>query len=389
MSRIKIVDFFGIKSFHEVINLAIIVMCSQIFDKVIYFASRTSSVHIKQCYEKYKKDGGLVEFKSMPIYEKDSHCGAFVRVVIGFFITLATYLFRKKNTVVLYNYTNPLSMPLILMLNFLLRRKTIFLMHGELELLLADKIPVGKPSYWYRLCYIVSLKYLLKSNQALILVLGDSIKNNICKLYPGVINNVISICHPYFYGDKEINLDVQHRAVLTVGTVGVMKRAKGFDALIELSKELEAEIWAGNLIIKSIGRVEDIDINPYHNIQWIGGNDFLPRNIFEAQIQSLDFILYLYPQNSYKFTASGAIMDAVKLGKPIISFHNDYFDYLLGDSPIGYWAKDVKDMASIIRTIQLDRSDFGNNFEKLKKKTGILQNTYILKENLENHSYIL
>ena len=82
-------------------------------------------------------------------------------------------------------------------------------------------------------------------------------------------------------------------------------------------------------------------------------------------------------------------MDAVKLGKPIISFHNDYFDYLLGDSPIGYWAKDVKDMASIIRTIQLDRSDFGNNFEKLKKKTGILQNTYILKENLENHSYIL
>lgn len=387
MKKIKIVDFFGIKSFHEVINVAITVICSQIFDEVIYCAGRTSTAHIKKCYEEHKNNEVRVKFESMRIYEKDSHHGAFIRVIVGFFITLAAYLFRKKDFTVLYNYTNPLSMPLILLLNFLLKKKTIFLMHGELELLLMEKIPMRKPSYWYRLCYILSLKYLLKSNKALILVLGDSIKENICNLYPHIANNIISICHPYFYNNNKTNIQTK-QDVLIIGTVGVMKKSKGFDALIELSKELDNEIRSGKLIIKSIGRVDDIDVKNYNNIQWIGGNDFLPRDIFENQIQSLDFILYLYPPTSYRFTASGAIMDAVKLRKPIISFHNDYFDYLLKDSLIGYWAKDVKDMASIIKTIQANKNDFEENFEKMKKKTSISQNTSLLKTNLKNHSYI-
>ena len=340
MGKVKIVDYYGIGSFHEIINTAVAVMCTQLFDDVRYYAGKSSIGHIEKCFNSQIGYGsGSIVFYKRPVCEFSTSLGAFIRIILGAFVTTINFLLTRKKTVLLFNYTNPLSMTFILLLNYLLKKKVIFVMHGELELQLKQNISVLKPSYWYRLFHRLSLKWLFKGNEAILLVLGDSIKRNLCNIFPGISLNVYSICHPYFVIDSTSIKKKQH--VLTIGTVGVMKKEKGLDSLLLLSEKLNDPIKEGKLIIKVIGQVETADVSIYRNIEWIGNKDMLPRDCFEDAIQSLDYILYLYPSDSYKLTASGAIMDAILFGKPILALHNDYFDYLLEDVCIGYIANDI------------------------------------------------
>lgn len=388
MNVVKIVDFYSIASFHEVINTSMAIMCSRIFDKTIYVAGQTSCHCIEDCYKAHEKtEHQKICFKAKYVCEKDSSLGAFIRMICGFFFTIKEYLFTRRKSVILYNYANPLSMPIILMLNYILHRKVIFLMHGELEFQLKKNLSFMKPIFWYRLCHKLSFKYLLKHNVASILVLGDSIKDNLCQLYPSIAENIISICHPYFLNSQDRYIS-QH--VLTVGTIGVMKKGKGIDSLIELSENLCDEIEGGNLIIKSIGKIEDIDPSMYKNIQWVGGKNLMPREFFESQIMNLDFVIFLYPPTAYKLTASGAIMDAVSMGKPIISLHNDYFDYLMKDASIGYLVDNITEMTNIIRYIlrKKEKADFNQGFENLREMVSISYNTSLLRLAFKEHSYI-
>ena len=278
-------------------------------------------------------------------------------------------------------------MPLILFLNYLLKKKVVFVMHGELELQLKQNISILKPAFWYRLFHRLSLKHLFKRNEAILLVLGESIKSNLCDIFPAISSNIYSICHPYFMDDCIIN---KKQRVLTIGTVGVMTKEKGLDSLLILSEKLSNPIKEGKLIIKAIGKVETVDVSIYRNIKWIGNKNLLPRDIFEEAIQSLDYILYLYPSDSYKLTASGAIMDAVKFGKPILALHNDYFDYLLKNVCIGYVVNDIYELITIINqllktTVEIDYSE---GFNLLRNKVSIRENTILLEKILKDRMYI-
>lgn len=388
-NKVKIVDYYGIKSFHEIFNTSLAIMCAQIFDEVYYIAGKSSCKNVEKCFEtQYNRANSSIHFISRFIYEKDTSFGAFIRTVWGMFVTLKEYLFIERNTVLVFNYTNPLSMPIILLINYFFKKKVVFVMHGELELLLKRNLPIYKISFLYRICHRVSFKYFFKKNKAILLVLGDSIKANLCKMFVDMSANVYSICHPYFVNN---NVTIKKHKILTIGTIGVMKKEKGLDNLIKLSEELNDEICKNRLIIKSIGQVIRADVSQYKNIKWIGNKTMLPRSEFDKEIQSLDYILYLYPTDSYKFTASGAIMDAIKLEKPIIAFHNDYFDYLLKDACIGYLVNNLSDMIAIIKKLieTADNKDFKIDFEYIRKKIGIDENCNILKNIFIDLEYVI
>lgn len=161
-----------------------------------------------------------------------------------------------------------------------------------------------------------------------------------------------------------------------------MKKEKGSDNLIKLSQLLDKEIKEKKIILQSIGKVEIENYSSYKNINWIGGAEMLSREEFEKQIEQLDYILYLYPINSYKLTASGAIMDALKLQKPIISLENDFFNELLKDHAIGYLKKSVEDLAEIIKRIitQTAEKNFSENFQFIREQVSIPYNTSILQK---------
>ena len=139
------------------------------------------------------------------------------------------------------------------------------------------------------------------------------------------------------------------------------------------------------LVECGIGKVNASDVYLVDRVQWVGHENGLSRAEFETHIKGLDYILYLYPTDSYKFTASGAIMDALKMHKPILSLHNDFFDQLIGNHPIGYMGNAVEDLEQIIRQIVQGEltTDFTEGFKTLSDKISIENNVSLLRKEFE------
>lgn len=394
MKEIKIIDYFSINTFHEIFNTSLILMCSNIAEEIKYISGKTANENQKRLYTHYCQQRNYkkhkVLFISKHIYERKDKIGAFIRTIIGFFITLYEYLITPASKLLIYTYTNPFSLPFILLLNVFLKKKIIFSMHGELELQL-QRTSMKQARGWYKLCYTLSFKYFLShSKNSLILLLGNSIKHNLEKLYPYISDQLISINHPYFISKTNSPTKDKTNHPLKIGTIGVMKKEKGLYSLIELSQILEPEIKTNKLILQSIGKVEGINISYYPLIQWIGAEKGLPRKEFDAYINDLDYILYLYPQDSYKLTASGALMDAIKWQKPIISFPNDYFNSFLANIKIGFIHKDLNEIATYIKSAikQPPIQNLHTNFNSVIQQISIPYNTELLNLQLKQKQFI-
>ena len=159
---------------------------------------------------------------------------------------------------------------------------------------------------------------------------------------------------------------------MTIGTVGLLNPQKGLYKLIDISTHFSKEIKSGSLKIKVIGKTENtFNKDHFKNITW-SPDTFIPRDIFDKEIDTLDFILYLYPQNSYKLTASGAIFDAFSREKPIIALENDYFKDTIENMKVGYLCNSLAEIVTTIEYLlskdylQIKES-FTNDIKVIKK----------------------
>jgi hypothetical protein len=82
-------------------------------------------------------------------------------------------------------------------------------------------------------------------------------------------------------------------------------------------------------------------------------NEYLPRDKYDRLIEELDYIFIPYSADSFKFAASGAVLEAIFKKKPVLMYSNHYFNYL--DRKLGHFG------------YFLDKGAF--NWRKLKDKT--------------------
>ena len=385
MKKVKIVDYFSIYTFHEIINYSLLVICNELFNGVTYVSGKTAQNNMKRLMT----DMGYISedtlsYKTVPVYNKDTPVGAVIRDVCGFFITIYQYIVTPYHTLLIYNYTNKLSLPFILLLNIILRKRIIFLFHGDLEYLIS-RVSYVKTTGWYKKCMQLSFCFLFGKSPAYIFVLGESIKNNLIKLYPHLQPYILSIYHPCFYEDNRLNKSQSlNSKAIRIVMVGAISANKGLMEYISLASSLKDLLSQQKLELYCIGKVNSKNIELPDTIVWKTQSGGLPREEFDAQIQELDYLLYLYPVDSYKLTASGAVLDAVKWHKPIIALHNEYFDFFMKDAPIGYLAYSMAELEQIIRQIVAGNlhSDFSKNFSIIEDRTNIVNTTIAFKEEL-------
>lgn len=391
MERVKIIDYFAVGTFHEVVNYSFVKLCAGIFKQVRYLSGKSANQNMQRLFAQAEGvTPANVRYGVMPNYEPDTPMGARLRDVWGFFLTLYHYVVTSRSTLLFYNYTNKFSLPLILMLNVLLRKKVVFVFHGELEFLVS-KVSYLKLSGWYKQSMQFSFRHLFMKSPAYALVLGDSIRKNLAEIFPHLFPHILSICHPYILNNTGGHRVTEEKgSPVRIGTVGTMKESKGLKEFLALSGLLEDLLAQKRLELYSVGRVYAGGIDLGKEINWVGHEMGLPRDEFEKQIQQLDYLLYLYPKESYRFTASGAILDAVKMRKPILSLHNDYFDYLLDGCPIGYVRDTVEDLAQVIRDIVAGKlqEDFSAGFEGLSEKVSLEANAQVFENELKRMNCI-
>lgn len=349
MNKIKIIDFYSINNFHEIVNFCLLQSFCKMFSSVEYKIGKSVYNNIKRQLENENLTFSNLKLEKKWVVEKDTLLGAFLRILFGFFIVLKEYIFLRKNEYLYINYNNPFALPIILFLNTFYKKKVLIIFHGELELLIT-KVSKRKLSYLYTTLNRFSFKFLLNKSNIKIIVLGYSIKNNLSSLFPKIKDNIISINHPYVFKEHQ-NSSIRLSNQLTIGTVGVLNTQKGLNELIDISNHFSKEIKAGTLKIKVIGKTEKtFNKGDFKNITW-SPDTFIPRDVFDKEIDTLDFILYLYPKDSYKLTASGAIFDAFSREKPIIALENDYFKDTIENMKVGYLCNSLAEIISTIENL--------------------------------------
>jgi hypothetical protein len=365
-------------------NAGFLVICQCIFDNIQYFACNSSI----NCTRKNLKNSNGIKFTPIPVIGGKSKYFLPLRYLFSGIIDIVLLLITGQSIIIYYR-NNVFSISLINTINKVLKKKIIIICHGEFELL--NKDSRQRLGLLAKTMKIMATRFYLNQNIQIsknlyFIVLGDKILDNLKSLLPmNITEKIFSMELPYIY-DYQKNKVTNRHHVLNLGTIGIVSKGKSIDNLIYLADVFHHEIENKDISLSIVGHIL---VNKQELLEAkinIAKNDSeLERQEFDRQIEQLDYILFFYEKDNYRYTASGAIFDTINYEKPIIALKNDYFEYLFEKYyPIGYLVSSVDEMVPIIRNILVNKQRIKYPFDKIKKLLSSDMITYQFRNILES-----
>lgn len=331
MRKCYYIDTFAVGHTHEVFNASLLEMLTRIFaGKVVCRASRSSYAHISRLMDRDAVE--RVEYRPLRLPEGKGRWSMLARYVSGVFSTLRILVGLPKESLAVIPYDNALALRPINRLNRILRHRILICCHGELEWLTNDAEPAGILNRRLARCVRRFFNGGSPLSAGLYFgILGDRLKDNLSELLPcDRMERFVAFDHPCPVADEMASMaDTSRGDKLIISTVGALNRQKGAEALIEFVESLPAECrdkvevrLTGSVIGIPEDRLRDLGVHVSEN------RDVRSRTQLLEELADADWLLFLYSNGYYKVTASGAIMDALALGKRVLALRNDYFEYL-------------------------------------------------------------
>jgi len=322
-----------------------------------------------------------------------------LRIILRFLFTLMNDVWQviivPNDEIIVYCFDATVSVRAVNMINKIVKKKVIMFRHGSMEMLQTS--PSGK-GIFYRFEYNLVKQFFLNKNLNIstdlhFFVLGDVILKNLSVfLSKDKVKHFHSIDHPYNFDRNALIKERVQTSKLYIGTVGVFNEYKGGADLLQLAQILKRKalddinISISGKIEFDISLLQDAEIDLPSN----GGKEMVSVEELKDRIDKLDYILYFYPVNTYRLTASGAIFDAITRKRPIIALRNDYFEYIFNKfGSIGYLVDSVSEMADIIYRISNGvekRVDY--DFEQIQDLLSVDNLTKIFAEQLREIGFI-
>ncbi|GHV04234.1 hypothetical protein FACS189416_2120 [Bacteroidia bacterium] len=356
MSKVYVIDSYSYKHLHEMFNACFALILDRTFDEVQYYAGEEQIGAIKRLSKQYNyKFGENFSFHQISVVKKNGKIDFLIRYLLSVLQNIRFLFITPRKAILIYSATNPFSLSLIKLFNTLLRKKIIFVCHGELKYLQQTN---NKKSTWEKIIisfYRVGIYTFLSSKNIYYLVLGDIIKANM-QQYKIPALQILVMDHPYFFDvslvKREPHIDTDKQ--FQIGSVGVFTPVKGALDFLNIAHYFETD---ENVMFHVIGRIQGLNesqvLQSYSNVVFHAkDNTYLNRTKFDESVKQLDYILMLYEQGGYQLVVSGAIFDAISYNIPIIAKENDYFKYLFEKhGKLGYLCKDLNSIQEIIKTI--------------------------------------
>lgn len=380
--RVRYIDTFCNDTMHEQFNASLLLMCLFLFDKVEYRAHASSSKHILKLIEG-RYTNTLVK-KYIFVWNGTGRWDNLIKTIISTIQNIRILLCSKRSDLLIFNYNNLFSVRLFNAINRQMKRNVVIFCHGELELILPTPDSAG---LLHRLLAKKARNFFANPKSVIgktlyFAVMGDSIKENLTRiLTPEQAKQIISVNHAYIFDSTSEPKSSKSDSTLHIGTVGVFNKLKGGGSLLKLAELLnlknrnDIDLSITGRIYYDIDQLEAAGVNIPQN----RGVEPLSRAEFNSRIDKLDYILFLYPKDSYKLIASGAIMDSIARCRPIISTNNDYFSYLSNKfGKFGLLLDSVEQMADYIEEKSFEIEQY--NFTQLQ----VILSPYMMKEELQS-----
>lgn len=272
-------------------------------------------------------------------------------------------------------------------LNFLTlfqsKPKHIIVLHGELEYLKFK----NKRSTEKIFGLILKSALNLSTKKTKYIVLGNNIKKKLDNIISDRISKrTYSILHPYNFSTDVNLMNLNNNKVLTIGSIGTQMLSKNSHFIYNLAEYFRDDIVQNNIKFKTIGRVlKELDHCETDLVEKVHSDSFVSQKQFELEISKLNFVVFFYDNSAYELCASGAIFEVIRLGVPIISLNNNFFQWLFesfGD--MGFLCDNLEDMNLVIKELKEGKhkqnlEDFRNNITQFKIKNSLENIAFNLK----------
>ena len=358
--KVNFIDVWSMGNGHEIINTSMLAMLLKIFNNIKFFANENYYLLLTKNLE--------IFFDKATINKSIIHKNAIrkgkgkwrIKTFIGTINEIFIFLTGEKKDIYFFTSINVFSTHIINFMSKISGKKTFILCHSMEEL---EKIKSTNIIENIRLKILHRIFFKLNvSNNLYFIVLGESIKNNMSKLNipQKTLDHIISIEHPYYFSEFNLidtNVDKKHI------NLGIISHLKDYDTLCKinslLNKYERIKVWFLSY------RYASLDFESLNNIFCVGkAGTQLDRDIYLSYIQNMDYIFFFYPADSYKFTASGAVFEALMNKKTIITQPNDYFNHLFSEfGAFGCQYNNIEELEIIFNKLQNNR--FNVEFDNL------------------------
>lgn len=361
MRKLIYADTFSIGAFHETFNASSLMMFSKIYPEIVYYAPKSSM----QCVKKQIGDfPNNIRYRPVLFFAGMGKIGNFLRYLSSFIWSIILVFRQRHDEVLFFNYNSLWALKLINRIVRYRRLNVIITCHGELEYLFNGK-KLNVPAQ-------AGLNLFRNPNWSIaeglyFCVLGKSILRNVKGILPAEhFLKFISFEHSFIAHQVERH---KQDSIFRIGTVGIVRKQKGLDDILSIGRALST---TPNVEFYALGRViVDSEILTNSGVKYIPGaeRDYVSKELFNQYIDKMDCLIFTYPQDGYKFTASGALFDAIDREKIILSLHNDYFDEMFHVANLGKLFDSTEDMIKYLKSnrmmTELQCVDFNRNKEVL------------------------
>lgn len=364
-----IIDAYSHGSYHEVINQGYLMMISELYEKVFYIADESSCENLRillgKCNVKYNN----IIFKEKRFRKvnlKNKGISYLLNILRVSFWNYYYYVKAPSNVDVFYN--NNLFFAIVLISLFSNKRNNIYDMcHNEMELIDSKSVYSTATSVLSKYFRFVFCKMKLSKVFHFILLSPDMVSYFNSFISDKNHSHMFSIDHTYIRADigKKIELNKDNK-IINIGIPGAITKLRGLDTLKKILKEVNNK----DIRIYALSYCSE-DIENEHFVRLNKENHLMPFEQYSNYVKSMDLMLLIYDTDSYKLTASGAVLEAIWTEKPIIALENMYFNYLFNKfGSLGVLAADIKSLIITLNNIN-DRIYFDNMFEANLKNARI------------------
>lgn len=368
---------------HVQVNSAFIALFKDIYknQKLDVYAEEK---HIAELKQKLVTQASSIYFDSFKQYN-GSPSFSWLRKIFGEWHQIIKVLFiakKQKPELLVWLCVFPTGHWLLALLHrlFLPRQKQLIILHGELVYLGEKNRNFGE--HFLKFFLIKAFKISKPSTRYI--VFAEVIKKNLTMLPSNILSKISVLRHPFLYSNIT-NTEYYSVPPLKVCLFGALTLDKNAQYIFQIAQRFEKEIAAGQIQFSSIGKMQP-NVKNYQNrlVACHRPDDFLSQSEFEQQIAQHHLALFFYDNQTYSWSASGALHEALSLKLPIISLQNEYFAEVLNQFQVGEIAVSLDEMERMLHAIMLQPE------KKLKKyQESIImflqQNSFLLQtEKLRN-----
>ncbi|WP_026706970.1 hypothetical protein [Flavobacterium frigidarium] len=260
----------------------------------------------------------------------------------------------------------------------------IIILHGELEYLKVKNKRLSEIIFGF----ILRVAINLSTKRTKYIVLGENIKKNLTpKIGQRILKRTYSFLHPYNFYTAENSIKTKDGNIITIGAIGTQMLSKNSNYIYALASWFKKDILKNKINFVTIGKVLP-ELHQYDSnlVKKLYPNSFVSQREFEREILKLDFIVFFYDNKAYELCASGAIFEAIRLGVPIISIKNDYFNWLFDSyGSMGFLCETMDELQIIItKLISGEHKEEIANFNYNMARFKVNNNLKNLAVNLKN-----